>query len=69
MKGTNHGIPFRQCNLCGDDLTRRDLYGDYCMRCTESCLHDASELLDKLAITYDTELAYECMTKVLEGRA
>ena len=69
MNGENHGTPFNRCNLCGDDLPKREPYtGNYCMKCTEGCLNDASELLDKLSMAYDPDLAYECMEKILEGR-
>jgi hypothetical protein len=64
MKGENHGIPFNRCDLCAVDTPDEA----YCKKCRQSCCDDASVYLDKLCMTYDTDLAYECMTKILEGR-
>jgi hypothetical protein len=65
MKVSIDGAVHNRCNLCTRDILDGE---NYCEKCERSCLDDASELLDKLVMTYDTELAYECMERILEGR-
>ena len=65
MKLEKDGVLHNRCNLCTRNIPKGE---NYCGTCERKCLDDASKFLDDLSMLYDTELAYECMAKILEGR-
>ena len=65
MKGTNHGIPFNRCNLCGADVPDGE---SYCERHKREALDRASRNLDEMGMEFDFDIAYWATERILEGR-
>jgi hypothetical protein len=63
MKGTNHGILYSRCDLCGEPAE-----DNYCKKCLDDTYKRCSEELDKLIMEIDNDIVKRQMAKVLSDR-